>query len=125
MIPPLLFSDFTGNAWFHVAHQVIERVFFYARSADVGASAANGLLRFGIGAPQRAGRADVEAPAALAANLRSFIKGGTDAAFLASSPEANCLCHHLFFTHAYASAAQDALFILLPESLLSHIESGR
>jgi hypothetical protein len=69
------------------------------------------------------GGADIETGPAQSADLGVEIEWSAQVPFLSPSPKADGLGHHLFFTDPNASSAEDAIFILLPEALLTDVIS--
>jgi hypothetical protein len=111
--------DFTGNARLHIAHQVVKRFLFQAGRTQVGASPADDFFRIRKSAPELAGRTDIKAASAKPANLRADVEGRSDASTRPASAKSDGLGHHLFFTHPHTQTAEDAVFVFLPEPLLS------
>src|SRR5512137_2658280 len=117
-------GDLAGHAGLHVAEHVVEAVLHEAGRREVGAGAADGLVGLRVGAAQLTRGTDVGAAAALAADLRAHVERGRDAPVLPPTLEADRPRRHLLLAHAHAEAAQDALLVLLLESLLAHLVGG-
>jgi hypothetical protein len=96
---------------------VIELAVVNAGRAEVCAAAADSAFGFVEGAPKLAGGADLDAATAATAELRSAIEGSRDAALPAAALESDGARHHLLGAHPDATAAKDAVFMLLAESL--------
>jgi hypothetical protein len=118
-----VFFDFTSHAGLHEAHHIVKTLLLETGRAQVGAPSADGLFWFRIGASEFAGRAHIEAGTAQSADIGVEIEGGAEVPLLSPTAKANGLGRHLLFTHPNASSAEDAVFIFLPETLLTDVIS--
>jgi hypothetical protein len=102
----------------------MEISFFHAGRRQVGTAAADRFFGLIIGAPELTGGTDIDAAAALPANLGFYIEWGSDCPSLTPSLESDSFGHHLFLAHPDASPAQDAVLVFLAKPLLPYAMLG-
>jgi hypothetical protein len=116
-----IFFDFTSYARIHETHPIVKTFLLETGRTQVGARPADGLFLFRIGASKLASRTDVEASPTQSADLGVEIEGGAEVPLLSPTAKANGLGCHLLLTNPNASSAEDAVFIFLPETLLTDV----